>query len=405
MENYTTLIFIVAIGCCFLDLLTDRWQAMQRQLFPLVTLVLYTLCMIAYYYGPDIHSYVPYYEDICHPSQLIAHPAAAKPFEFGYAMFCSLLHEIGLSYWWMTVVIKTIYFAALWFLLHRLPKRQIFALACIVMTDMNLIMHETRQCLAVSFFIFMVLLLQHRKYLWAAVCAALTITMHKSGFLPVSLTFLGIFFYQTRQYATIYILFILGLMALIALPVQRLSSAVVQLLPISGSYMESLSHHMGVGLQFQTIAIIYLALLVVFNLYLSYDHRLRYSWIAFMVLAGMGIIVLLYPYYFLLMRIRSYFAPFIIYYLVVLLSDSQRSQQVPYSSMIKQALMLLVIVYFSHVAISQERGARLLHSPVYRASTVFELRHASSGQIRNRQMKIAIDYWKNDYMQHVKGKL
>ena len=93
------------------------------------------------------------------------------------------------------------------------------------------------------------------------------------------------------------------------------------------------------------------------------------------------------------------------YYLVLVLSDDQRTRAVPYGQMIKQALMLLVLFFYIHVAVSQERGARLLHSPVYRASTVFELKNASSQQIRNRQMKVAYEYWQKDYMQRAKSTL
>jgi hypothetical protein len=73
--------------------------------------------------------------------------------------------------------------------------------------------------------------------------------------------------------------------------------------------------------------------------------------------------------------------------------------------MMKQALMMLVLVYYIHVAVGQERGAKLLQSPVYRGCTVFELTQASSRQIRNRQMQIAASYWKNDYMQRAKSTL
>ena len=403
MENYAIIIMLTAIGFGFMDLLTDRWPVLQRQLFPMVTLVLYFLCIIAYFYGPDIVTYVPYYETIGSLSDVWN--AQDNGFEMGYSLFCSGLHSLGLSYWWMTWVIKTLYSAAIVLLLRQLPRRQIFALSCVVMTDINLIMHETRQCLAVSFFIFMILLLQHRRYLWAVLCAVVTVSMHKSGFMPVGLTLCGILMYRTRQYSAAYTLLTIVFLILVALPIQRISTSLLAGLPLSEDYISSLAHHLSVGLQFQTVAVIYLAILLVFSLYLSYDSTRRYTWMAFMALAGMAVIVLLYPYYFLLVRIRSYFVPFIVYYLVLVLSDDQRTRAVPYGQMIKQALMLLVLFFYIHVAVSQERGARLLHSPVYRASTVFELKNASSRQIRNRQMKVACEYWQKDYMQRAKSTL
>ena len=403
MENYAITIMLTAICFGFLDLLTDRWPAVQRQLFPIVTFVLYFLCVIAYFYGPDILTYVPHYETIGSLSEVWYEKD--NKFELGYSLFCSGLHGLGLSYWWMTCVIKTLYFTAIWLLLRQLPKRQIFALSCVVLTDINLIMHETRQCLAVSFFIFMILLLQYRRYLWAVLCAVVAVSMHKSGFMPVGLTICSIVIYRTRQYSVIYTLLTIVLLVLITLPVQRISITLVEGLPFPEDYISSLAHHLSVGLQFQTVAIIYLAILMAFSLYLSYDSTRRYTWIAFMALAGMAVVVLLYPYYFLLIRIRSYFVPFIVYYLVLVLSDDQRTQAVPYGQMIKQALMLIVLFFYIHVAVSQERGARLLHSPVFRASTVLELRKVDSRQVRNRQMKRAYKYWKEDYMQRAKSTL
>jgi len=403
MENYAIIIMLTAIGFGFMDLLTDRWPVLQRQLFPMVTFVLYFLCIIAYFYGPDIVTYVPYYETIGSLSDVWN--AQDNGFEMGYSLFCSGLQSLGLSYWWMTWVIKTLYFAAIVLLLRQLPRRQIFALSCVVMTDINLIMHETRQCLAVTFFIFMIMLLQHRRYVWAVLCAVVTVSMHKSGFMPVGLTLCGICMYRTRQYSAAYTLLTIVFLILVALPVQRISAPLMAGLPLPEDYISSLAHHLSVGLQFQTVAVIYLAILMVFSLYLSYDSTRRYTWMAFMALAGMAVIVLLYPYYFLLVRIRSYFVPFIVYYLVLVLSDAQRTRAVPYGQMIKQALMLLVLFFYIHVAVSQERGARLLHSPVYRASTVFELKNASSQQIRNRQMQVAYEYWQKDYMQRAKSTL
>jgi hypothetical protein len=273
------------------------------------------------------------------------------------------------------------------------------------MTDTNLIMHEARQCLAVSFFVFMILLLQHKKYIWAVVCAVVTVFMHKSGFFPIGLTLCGMFLYRTRQYAAIYTILTIILLVLVVLPVQRISTSIMDVLPLPQTYIASLSHHLSLGLQLQTVAVIYLALLLIFGIYLSYDSQRKYTWYAVMALCGMGVIVILYPYYFLLVRLRSYFVPFIVCYLVVLLSDASLTRAVPYGTMMKQALMMLVLVYYIHVAVGQERGAKLLQSPVYRGCTVFELTQASSRQIRNRQMQIAASYWKNDYMQRAKSTL
>lgn len=405
MENYTALIVLVSIGIGLLDLFTDRWPVLQRQLFPIVTIVLYSLFAVLYYYGPDIWTYVPHYEHIGTVGYVWAHPEEYKTFEVGYNLFCSVLHQIGFSYWGMTVVIKTLYFTAIYLLIKQLPKHQLFVLGSIIMFDSNLIMHETRQCLAVSFFIFTILLLQHRHYLWAILCGVLTVAMHKSGFIPVGLLIIGVFLYQARQQAWIYTLFMVFLISMVILPVQSISTSILNLLPLPQSYIHSLTHHLLLGRQFQMISLIYLSILLILNVYVSYFKRSRYSWITYMVLAGMGLIAVLYPYYFLLARIRSYFIPFIFYYIFLLFGQSEQFKVVPYNAFIKQMFMILILAYSTHTAVSLERGARSLHIPVYRACTVFELRHAGQKQIRDRQMKTAEQYWIIDYMKEKNNRL
>ena len=406
MENYTALIVLMAIAVGFLDLLTDHWQKLQRQLFPLTFLVLYSLFVIMYYYGPDIWTYVPYYEGICSPAYLIAHPNLCYPFEFGYGMFCSLFHLTGLSYYWLTVMIKTLYFVAIWLLLRQLPKRQMFALACIILIDRDLITHENRECLAVTSFVFMVLLLQNRKYFWAIVCGAITIMMHKTGFAPVGIMLLGIFFYNHKQDGSAYVVLIGILMLLVILPVQRISEPMLQFLPLPQVYIHALSHHLLLGRRFQLVVLIYLGVLLLLNVYITANtEKMRYTWLTYIVLTGMAVVVVLYPYYFLLARIRSYFVPIVTYYLVLLLSDEKRSKAIPYSSMMKQAFMMLILVYYIHFAINLERFTRQLHAPIAKGCTVFQLRNTSSEQIRRRQMRIAEQYWSQDYMKEKNNRL
>lgn len=406
MENYTTLIVLVAIAIGFLDLLTDHWPKLQRQLFPLTLLVLYSLFVIMYYYGPDIWTYVPYYENICSPFQLIARPELCHPFEFGYGMFCSLFHLTGLSYYWLTVTIKTLYFVAIWLLLRKLPKRQMFALACIILIDRDLITHENRECLAVTFFIFMILLLKNRKYIWALLCSIVIVSMHKTGIAPVGLTLFGILFYNHHQDGSAYTILIVILILMIALPVQRITGSMLHFLPLPEAYISALSHHLLLGRQFQLVALIYLGVLLLLNIYISYSQKkMRFTWLTYIVLAGMAVVVVIYPYYFLLARIRSYFVPIVAYYLVLLLGDKERSKVVPYSSLLKQVFMLLILVYYIHFAINLERFTRQLHAPIAKGSTIFQLRNASPEQIRRRQMKIAEQYWIQDYMKEKGNRL
>lgn len=395
---------MVAIGFGVLDLLTDRWPRLQRQIFPIVMLLAYFLLSIRYYYGPDIWTYVPHYENIPTPAFLITHPEKAS-YEWGYDMFCSVLHLAGFSYWGMTVVITTLYFLAIWLLLRKLPKRQIFALGVIIMVDCHMLINENRQCLAISFFIYMVLLLQNRKYIWAIVFGLCTILVHKSGFLPVCLLLVSAILYNYRQNAGIYTILIVVLALMILLPVQRISSSLIHLLPLPQEYIKSIGHHLLLGRQIQIIGLIYLAVLFAVNMFLLYGKKTRFTWLALSALIGLVSIAVLYQYFFLLNRVRSYFVPFVVFYVITLLSNPERSNLVPYSSLIKQSLMILILVYYSHIMVSQIRDGRQLHAPMTRACTIFELRHASQKQIRDRQMRYAYIYWTQDYLKSQDNKL
>ena len=273
------------------------------------------------------------------------------------------------------------------------------------MVDCHMIINENRECLAVGFFIFMVLLLQNRKYILAVILGLCTILTHKSGFLPVSLLLISAVLYNYRQNAGIYTLLIALLTVMILLPVQRISTSFIHFIPLPEGYIKSIEHHLLLGRQIQIIGLIYLAILFAINMFLLYGKKTRYTWLTLSALVGLVCVVFLYQYFFLLNRIRSYFAPFVVYYVIMLLSNQQLSRLVPYSGFIKQSLMVLIMVYYSHIVVSQIRDGRQLHAPMARACTIFELRHASQKQIRDRQMQYAYIYWTQDYMKKENNKL
>lgn len=403
VENYLAFIMVIALAAIVLDALIDRYPKMQRQLYRLFFVQMYFLFVIRYYYGPDIWNYVPHYEEIPSPAFLWNHPDEAQ-FEWGYDMFCSLMHAMGLSYWGMTAVITTLYFAALACTFYRLPQHKTFALASVLLLDYNLIYAENRQCLAVACFLFMVFCLQKKQYLIALILSAMVVLTHKSGFIPVGLTLMGVVLYHQRQSSMVYNLLILVLMAMLLLPVGKIAASAFAVLPLPESYIESMAHHVQLGRQFQTIALIYLAVLAWISMYNAKQRR-SYTWIGIEVLMGLVIIVAFYQYFFLLNRVRSYYLPLIFFYLVNLAVEQKNEQTIPYSGIIRQAVATLFFLYCANTTWSYYRGAKQLHAPIARASTVFDLRHQSSEQIRDKQMKIALRFWKEDYMKSSQNKL
>lgn len=403
MENYLAFIMCVALFAILADGLTSRYPNMQRQLYKVFFCLIYFLFLIRYYYGPDIWNYVHHYEHIISPIELWHHPEWAY-YEWGYDMFCCLLNAIGVSYWGVTAVITTLYFAALACLFHSLHKYRATVLASVILLDYNLIYAENRQCLAVALFIFMILCLQKEHYLSAVILSILVVLSHKSGFLPVGLTFMGMILHKQRQSALLYNILIFVLIGAMLIPVTRVASPLLNVLPLPESYISSMGHHLQLGRQFQIVGLIYLAILVFISIWNAHNHK-TYSWIAIEVLIGVVIIVALYQYYFFLNRMRSYFVPFIIYYLALHTSDSNREEHIPYMALLRQGIVALFFVYSAYGTFRYAQACKAMHAPIAKASTLFDLRHHSPKQIRDRQMKIAYQYWKEDYMKSSQNKL
>lgn len=402
MENYLAFIMIVAICFAVIDLITARQRVMQRQIYYICLVVLYVLFVIRYYYGPDIYTYVPHYEKIPSPSNLAF---GNMRFEAGYEYFCSVLHWAGLSYWGMTAVITTLYFASLACLLSNLKSHQPFALSCIILFDYNLICAENRQCLAVALFIFTILLLLKKKYILSLVFAMAVVITHKSGFIPVALTLMGVLLYGCRQNDTLYNVLIVVLMGLMLVPVAKVAGPILSHLPLPASYVSSLRHHLLLGRQLQVVALIYLSVLALISIHTTPHSRQNYTWLAIETLIGMMLIVAFYQYFFLINRVRSYFLPFIVCYVIGLTCDSESVSEVPYSAVMRQAVAVLLILYFSHSTIGYINGAKRLHAPVAKSSTILQLRRYPADDIRDRQMKIALRYWREDYMKENNNKL
>ena len=72
--NLITLILTIAIAFGLTDFLTERYPRLQRDIFYIAWCTIAFLFAIKYYYGPDIASYVPFYENVPSVSQIIARP-------------------------------------------------------------------------------------------------------------------------------------------------------------------------------------------------------------------------------------------------------------------------------------------------------------------------------------------
>lgn len=399
--NLITLILSIAIGFGLTDFLTERYPRLQREMFYIAWFVITFLFTIKYYYGADIWHYVNFYKDIQAPGYVWAHPdEIPQHFEIGYALFCSILKSWGVSFYWHTVIISVFYFIVIAALFSRIPRKRTFALAILVVLDYNCIFATYRQNLAISFFILMVLFLQDKRYFWACVMAVLTAFFHKSGAFVVAIV---LFYYMMRSEWVrpyMYQLLMMVLLVVFLMPISQIASSLVPLLPLPATYVESIHHHLLLGRQVQAVFLLYAAALIVVMHYTQYRPS-RMGAIAAAVIVGLVFVVMMYQYYYLLGRIRSYFLPLVIMYAF---STVQRAEDekihVPYGALIKQLSCVVIFFYLIHFVYMFDCNARLHKHKIYTSCTVFDLIDHRAGEVQNAQMKQARLWWEEDFMKH-----
>ena len=366
------------------------------------------LFTIKYYYGPDIWFYVPNYETIPAIGELLAHPDDSQ-FEIGYALFCSLLRHVGVSFYWMTAIVSTFYFACIYLLFREIKRKQTFALMILVILDFNLIFAAYRQCVSVGCFILTALALRNEKYLKALCWAVLTMLFHKSGAFVVAATLmLYLFFYAIRHFelrSWVYELLLVVLVIVLLLPMANITNSFIHSLPLPSSYIDSIKHHLGLGKQIQAVFALYAILLIVIAHYLKHE-KTRQSTIAVFALAGLVFIVALYQYYYLLNRIRSYFIPLAIYFVFTKSQDAETGTQVlPYAKLLKQLACIVTYLYLAHNVYTFTIGASRLHYKIYRPCTVLNLIGHQKEAVQRQQLNIAYGYWTQDFMKDESNKV
>lgn len=408
--NLITLILVIILIFGASDLLTEPFPKIQKTFYHFAFFTTFFLFTIKYYYGPDINSYVPYYNEIPTLSYIFSHldsDADNLRFEFGFNIFCSILSHAGVSYYWMTVIISVIYFATLFVFFDRIKRKQSMALMILVVLDYKLIFATFRQCLSVSFFLIMVMLLDKKKYASALVMALIAISFHKSAIFVVAIT---LFFYLVKnnelKSKTYQLLFVL-LALMLFIPLANISPALIRTLPLPESYLDSIVHHFSLGRQYQTIFVVY-ALTILCLAHYSQFQKNTYSTIAVVSIVGICVIITLYQYYFLLMRMRSFFLPVLIVYVFGFIQDSEDNNiPVPYGTLLKQLTSVIIIFYLAHSTYSFDKNSKLFRNDIYAACTVFDVMNDKGKQhaVQERQVELADKWWEEDFMRNDDNKM
>ncbi len=404
--NLIELILIIALLFGLSDFFTARYPQLQRGIYHVALFVVTFLFTIKYYYGPDIAQYVPFYANTPTIRQALTHPDDIRyGFEPGFAVFCRMLNDWGVSFYWMTAIVSLFYFGAIALLFRHIERKQAFALAILVIMDYRCIFATYRQCLAVACFVLMVLCLRNKRYLMVTVLAVLTAAFHKSGIFVVSVV---LFYYMVRGKWVkpyVYQILLLVLLLVFLLPIAGISSDFIAHLPLPDSYIYSLKHHLSLGRQVQSVFLVYAVTLVFTAHFTEYRHS-RSQTIAAVALVGLVIVAVLYQYYYLLERLRSYFLPIIIVYVFRLVQTAEEEHwQVPYGTLLKQLCTLVIVLYLGHSILFLHRGTQQLKNNVYASCTVFDLIDHRPSDVQNAQMKLARKYWQEDFMKNEKNKV
>ena len=306
-------IFILVIGSSAIDFLLKGHERVQDIVYKITFFGVWFLFVIRYYYGPDIFNYVPFYEGLRPWTWYLRHPEHYE-YEHGFVLFCAILKGLGLSYYWMTAIVTTFYFAMVALLFRRIKRHRTMALMILVLFDYGMIVAMHRQCLSISFFLLMILLMDKKKLLWSLLCAFLVVEMHKSGIFIVSLTWLFYLLHQYQQERVFFVIALALLCLMLVIPLSSVSTSFIHSLPLPDSFIKSLELHFTLGRQFQVIWIIY-ASCILFMAYSLQQHTESKRATEAAVMVCVTFIVVFYHYFYLLERLRSYFLPLLLAYL------------------------------------------------------------------------------------------
>lgn len=384
-----------------LELLLQGMPNMKRDLFYLAMLVAWVGFTSKYYYGPDIATYVSQYSELGSMSDFM-HGIYPPGYERGYLFFTTLCKSLGLSFWWMTAVISTLFFYAVFIVLRRLEDKRVLALALVLVVMKDLIYAQFRQCLAVSFFVFAVIEAEewrkkgyaHNKtLLFAVILGLIASTMHKSGVFMVGLS--AVYYVLQRSYIgkNTWGMLLVLLVLLMIIPTWDIIEAVVRALNLKSTTMFSIRLHLSYMRLVQTNLLIYGTVLLVLAMYAR--RQTGKSAIVATAAVGMVVIVTMYQYYYMVDRLRAYFVLLLVYYAFNVVHEASE-EKAPFVGLIRQSCELVVLLFLVGKTYSFDKNMRIENGDLLDSCTIFNLMNEDAATIQKRQMAKAQRFWDSD---------
>lgn len=394
--NYFVILIITALGFSLIEMLFDKYPKAQNQLFKIAFISISFLVCIKFYFGPDITQYVEFYETI--PSiKNILNNNFENPwnFEIGFNVFCGVLNTLNISFWGMTCIISILYFIPIYLLFNQIPKHRCLALLALVVFDYNLMLCELRQCLATAICLFAFIAYQKKNTNLAIILLITAIFFHKSIFFILIILTTIILTSHIKIDIRAYILLIITFALLLIIPFENIFINTLENLKIIPEHtLHSIKHHFSQKEIIQAVMPIYIGTILIIAYYSDFKQNTKWHWIMWICTT---IIIILFQYYFLLNRLRSFFIPFLIIYTIKLCIESNVKDKIP-----RQIFTLIFIAYALYQANSIQKHTLTMESKVNYASTIFDTIGSSPQKIKIRQLEEATTFWEKDYKQHFK---
>lgn len=387
--NLVTVITVFLLAATIAELLSYNMPRMAEQLYKLAFAVTAVGFTIKYYYGPDITTYVPFYERI-EPWGSLAETIRTTSLETGFVVYCWLCRSAGLSFWWMTAGVSVIFFGAIYLLIGELKAKKVLALTLMVVLMPDLITAQFRQCMAVSMFVFAILAARKEHTAQAVVFCILAFTMHKASLLVIlpALMYWGMQRIEVKN--SIWALLMIGLAILLVVSDNAIVDKLMQM-SANGLVSKSISYHLSFAKQIQLNFAFYMLAIVVMVQYA--ERNTGRNLMLAMTAVGLTMAVMFYQHFLLLNRLRAYFVPFAVVYIFNFVREKSESKA-PYINLVRQTAVAFLLIFMSYKTITFDRNWKN-DGNVMEVCTLLNLSNSSSEEIKERQMARASSFWEN----------
>lgn len=387
--NLVTVITVFLLAATIAELLSYNMPRMAEQLYKLAFAVTAVGFTIKYYYGPDITTYVPFYERI-EPWGSLAETIRTTSLETGFVVYCWLCRSAGLSFWWMTAGVSVIFFGAIYLLIGELKAKKVLALTLMVVLMPDLITAQFRQCMAVSMFVFAILAARKEHTAQAVIFCILAFTMHKASLLVIlpALMYWGMQRIEVKN--SIWALLMIGLAILLVVSDNAIVDKLMQM-SANGLVSKSISYHLSFAKQIQLNFAFYMLAIVVMVQYA--ERNTGRNLMLAMTAVGLTMAVMFYQHFLLLNRLRAYFVPFAVVYIFNFVREKSESKA-PYINLVRQTAVAFLLIFMSYKTITFDRNWKN-DGNVMEVCTLLNLSNSSSEEIKERQMARASSFWEN----------